>query len=81
MLNAIFASANLHDDKLFITTSILRAICVLTFTTLGINERIKLRGFSQQATYTDRATAACVVSATDPHGRNLGFLDPESLRG
>jgi hypothetical protein len=48
----------------------------------------KLRGLSPQAKYTDRATAAvgevvptfagrgcCVVSATGPHGRNLGFLD------
>jgi hypothetical protein len=42
--------------------------------------------FSPQANYTDRATAAChpnrgcrVVSATDPHGRNLDFLDPEPL--
>jgi hypothetical protein len=49
----------------------------------------KLRGLSPQANYTDRATAAyrrswcqlfadrvCrVVSATDTHGRILGFLD------
>jgi hypothetical protein len=47
----------------------------------------KVRGFSQQANYIDRATAACqrsftdrrcrMVSAADPHGRILGFLDPE----
>jgi hypothetical protein len=44
----------------------------------------KLRGFSPQANYTDRAKLGptladrgCrVVSETDPHGRNLGFLDP-----
>jgi hypothetical protein len=49
----------------------------------------KLRDFSPQANYTDRATAACrrslvptfadrgcrVVSATDPRGRNFNFLD------
>jgi hypothetical protein len=49
----------------------------------------KLRGLSPQANYTDQAIAACrrsyeptfadrgcrVVSATDPHGRILGFLD------
>jgi hypothetical protein len=53
----------------------------------------KLRGFSPQANCTDRATAALstklvpiladkgcrLVSATDPHSRNLGFLDPEPL--
>jgi hypothetical protein len=48
----------------------------------------QLRGLSPPAKYTDRATATygrsanfladrgcCVVSATDPHGRILGFLD------
>jgi hypothetical protein len=54
----------------------------------------KLRGFSPQANYTDRASdrslsaklvpnladRGCrVVSATDPHSRNLGFLDPGPL--
>jgi hypothetical protein len=53
----------------------------------------KLLGFSPQANCTDRATAASrrcivstfadrgchVVSATDPRGRYLGFLDPEPL--
>jgi hypothetical protein len=47
-----------------------------------------LRGLRPQANYTDRATAAMsklvptfaergcrVVSATDPHGRILGFLE------
>jgi hypothetical protein len=49
----------------------------------------KLRGMSPRANYTDLETAACrrswcqllqtegcrVVSAADPYGRNLGFLD------
>jgi hypothetical protein len=49
----------------------------------------KLRGPSPRVNYTDRETAACraklvqtfadrgfrVASATDPHGRILGFLD------
>jgi hypothetical protein len=49
----------------------------------------KLRGLSPRADYTDRATAAfrrskCqlldaewygVISAAEPYGRNLGFLD------
>jgi hypothetical protein len=40
----------------------------------------KFSGLSPQANYTDRATPACrrgcrLVSATDPHGRILGFLD------
>jgi hypothetical protein len=49
----------------------------------------KLRGFSPEANYTDRAAAACcmklvltfadrgcrVVSSANPYGRNLGFLD------
>jgi hypothetical protein len=47
--------------------------------------RLKTRGLIPQTNYTDRATTACrrsfadrecrVVSATDPHGRILGFLD------
>jgi hypothetical protein len=52
-------------------------------------KKIKLHGLSPRANYTDRATAACrrsdyqlfadrgchVVSATDPYGCILGFLD------
>jgi hypothetical protein len=53
----------------------------------------KLRGLGPWANYTDRATPACrrsqchilrierchVLSATDPHGRILGFLDQKAL--
>jgi hypothetical protein len=55
-----------------------------------IKKATKLRGLSPRANYTDRATAACrrilidrgccVVSATDPHGRILGFLDRHEPR-
>jgi hypothetical protein len=55
--------------------------------------RVKLRGLSPQANYTDRATAACWRSWCQllriegvawseqqiPTAVNLGFLDPEPL--
>jgi hypothetical protein len=55
----------------------------------ALHKYLKLRGLSPRANYTDPATAACrpsyfqllriggcrVVSATDPRGRILGFID------
>jgi hypothetical protein len=54
----------------------------VVLTSLNKKKKLKLRGLSPQANYTDRATAAvgevvptfagkgcCVVSATGPHGR------------
>jgi hypothetical protein len=46
------------------------------------NHKLKknnLCGFSPQANYNDRATAACRRSLTVPHGRYLDFLYPEPL--
>jgi hypothetical protein len=57
------------------------------------SSKTELIGLSPRANYTDRATAACrrcycqlfadrrccVVRATDPHGRILGFLYQSSL--
>jgi hypothetical protein len=54
-----------------------------------LHKKLKLRGLSPRANYTDRATAACrrsdcqlfadrgchVVSVTNPYGRILDFLD------
>jgi hypothetical protein len=61
----------------------------LTTAISNINTKTKHRVFSSRANYTDRETAAClrskcqifvyrgcrVVSAADPYGRILGFLD------
>jgi hypothetical protein len=47
---------------------------------LSLITKTKLRGFSPQANLPTLADRGCRVdSATDPHGRNLGFLDPEPL--
>jgi hypothetical protein len=74
-----FAPTSLLIIRYQLSASISCIQChILHFTT-------KLRGLSPRANYTDGATAACrptaadrgchVVSATDPYGRTLGFLD------
>jgi hypothetical protein len=64
-------------------------VCSVKFCLLKLKKKIKLRGLSPRANYTDRATAVCqtklvsnfaargchVVSVTNPYGRNLGFID------
>jgi hypothetical protein len=79
-----FPTWQLKKKKLYIFQTQLRRTINVIWT--------KLRGFSPQANYrpSDRSLSAklvptladrgCrVVSATDPHGRNLGYLDPKPL--
>jgi hypothetical protein len=67
----------------------MQVICVMLILLGPTKSKLKSVALVRPANYTDRATAACrrsycqiladigcrVVSTTDPHGHNLGFLD------